>query len=136
MLNAFLFKWFHLRFPHIRPRAGQKAPTCELNLQPGELVRVKSKREIEKTLNDRYRNRGLYFDVEMLQFCEREYRVLRRAERILDEKTGEMINLKNPCIILDGVTCTGNYLRARMFSPRNEYPYWREIWLERVTNKC
>jgi hypothetical protein len=49
MLNAFLFKWFHLRFPHIRPRAGQKAPTCELNLQPGELVRVKQKRNREDT---------------------------------------------------------------------------------------
>jgi hypothetical protein len=132
-LNALFWKCFKVRYPRIHPHAAKKTPTCELDLQPGELIRVKSKGEIEKTLNKRNRNRGMSFDVEMLQFCEREYRVLSRVETILDEKTGEIIHLANPSIILDGVTCTGNYLRARMFSPRNEYPFWREIWLERVS---
>jgi len=42
------------------------------------------------------------------------------------------MNLKTPGIILEGVTCSGNYVHNRMFSPRHEYPFWREIWLERV----
>ena len=43
-----------------------------------------------------------------------------------------MMKHQNPCIILDGVTCSGNYLAGRVFSPKHEYIYWREIWLERV----
>jgi hypothetical protein len=134
MLNAFLLRWFDFRLPRVRGLAGEKTPMQNLNLQPGERVRVRPLREIEKTLNSKLRNRGMWFDVEMVQFCGKgPYRVLSRVERIIHEKTGEMMNLPNPCIILDGVTCSGNYLYQRMFSPRNEYPYWREIWLERMS---
>ena len=38
-------------------------------------------------------------------------------------------SFKNPCIVLDDVTCTAAYHRQ---CPRGIYPYWREIWLERV----
>jgi hypothetical protein len=60
--------------------------------------------------------------------------VLSRVTRLLNEKTGEMMVMQNPCIVLDGVTCSGNYLHRRMFSPRNELMYFREIWLERMNN--
>jgi hypothetical protein len=51
------------------------------------------------------------------------------VNRIINEATGEMMVLKNPCIILEGVICTSDYHRL---CPRGIYPYWREIWLERV----
>ena len=38
--------------------------------------------------------------------------------------------LTNPCIILEGVMSTGEY---QGFNPENEYIFWREIWLERVS---
>ena len=69
------------------------------------------------------------FDGEMLRYCGQEARVLRRVERIIDEKSGRMLRFKNPCIVLEAVTCTGAYHRQ---CPRGIYPYWREIWLERV----
>lgn len=134
MVNAFLLRWFGRRYPHLYGLAGEKTPSHELNLQAGEWVRVRSKQEIMRTLNRRLRNRGLWFDVEMVPYCGNgNYRVLRRVEKIINEKTGEMIKLPNPCIILDGVTCSGNYSFQRMFSRRHEYPLWHEIWLERVT---
>jgi hypothetical protein len=135
MLTAFVMRWFGIRFvvPGIRGLASEKTPTLELNLRPGEWVRVRSKKEIQQTLNSRRHNRGMWFDAEMVVYCGKgPFRVLRRVERIVNEKTGQLMNLKNPCIILDGVTCSGNYLHNRMFSPRHEYPFWREIWLERV----
>ena len=137
MVTAFIMRWFGIAFvfPGIRglAGAGQGTPTLELNLRPGELVRVRSKDEIRKTLNSRRQNRGMWFDAEMVVYCGKgPFRVLRRVERIVNEKTGQMMNLKNPCIILEGVTCSGHYLHNRMFSPRHEYPFWREIWLERV----
>ena len=107
----------------------QKGPREVLDLQPGERVRVKTKREIERTLDTSNRNRNLSFDVEMLPYVGQEHTVLRRVSDIIDERTGEMIHIPGDCIILDGVTCRSEY---RLFCPRSDYPYWREIWLSRV----
>ena len=137
MVNAFLLRWFGWRYPRLRGLAGRQTPTANLNLRPGELVRVLPKDEIMRTLNDRLRNRGLWFDVEMVPYCDNgTYRVMRRVDRIIDERTGEMINLPTPCVILDGVTCAGNYSFQRMFSRRHEYAYFREIWLKRVNDEA
>jgi hypothetical protein len=111
---------------------GSLTPAETLSLQPGELVRVKPHREILKTLNAASRNRGLLWDAEMAPYCGGTYQVLKRVSRILDEKTGVMQEMKNPCIILDKVVCQSRYSGCRMFCPRSIYPYWREIWLERV----
>ena len=55
---------------------------------------------------------------------------------MIDEKTGKMIEMKSPCIILDGVVCQARYSPCRMLCPKSMYPYWREIWLERVAPKA
>lgn len=109
-----------------------KTPSEELGLQPGDWVRVKSYPEIVATLDANNKNRGLFFDVEATRFCGRTYRVHSRVTRILDEKTGEMLNFRNPCIVLEQVYCGGELSKHRVFCPRAIYPYWREIWLERV----
>lgn len=111
---------------------GQPTPTTALDLQPGELVRVKPHEEILKTLNVGRRNKGLGWDAEMVPYCGGTYTVLKRISRIINEKTGKMQEMKNPCIILDSVVCRARYAKCRMFCPRSIYPYWHEIWLERV----
>jgi hypothetical protein len=111
---------------------GQPTPAQTLNLQPGELVRIKSHDEILKTLNTSSRNRGLYWDAEEVPYCGGTYRVLRAVERIVNEKTGKMLEMKTPCVILDSVVCQSRFSDCRMFCPRSIYSYWREIWLERV----
>jgi hypothetical protein len=116
------------RYPFIEGNL-RKTPVETLDLEPGELVRVKSKEEIVTTLDTNNANRGMSFDGEMVRYCGREARVLRRVKQIIDEKSGRMTRSKNPCIVLEDVTCTGTYHRQ---CPRGIYPYWREIWLERV----
>jgi hypothetical protein len=118
-------------YPRLFSRATGRTPTRRLGLQPGERVRVRPREEIEPTLKDG-RNRGLWFDVECVQFCGGTYRVGPRVERIIDEQTGEMLELGSDCLILEGVYCKGYYTPQRRFCPRRIYPYWREIWLERV----
>jgi hypothetical protein len=136
MLNSFLLRWFNRRFPHVCGLAGDKTPTGKLDLKPGEFVEVKSKDEIMRTLNKDLRNRGLGFDVEMVPYCrDGEYKVLRRIEKIINEKTGLMMTLPNACIVLDGVVCSGHYSKNRMFCPRAVFPYWREVWLERTSER-
>ena len=119
-------------YPDVLGLAGENTPTVTLGLQPGDLVKIRSKNEIMHTINAKQKNRGLFFDIEMVPYCGNVYRVLARVERIIDEKTGRMINIPGSCLILDGVTCSGHYSKCRMFCPRSIYPYWREIWLERV----
>ncbi len=111
---------------------GQATPVETLNVQPGELVRIKSHDEILSTLNTRSRNRGLYFDAEEVPYCGGTYRVLRRVTKIVNERTGKMQHMKTPCVILDSVICQSRYSECRLFCPRSIYAYWREIWLERV----
>lgn len=114
--------------PFIRGKL-TKTPKSQLDLRPGEIVRIKSSTEIAQTLDQQNRNRGLTFDSEMLRYCGGEYRVLRRVERIINEETGEMMDLPGDCIVLDGVTCTAEYHRL---CRRRIYPYWRELWLTRA----
>lgn len=120
------------RFPHLAHANLQRTPHAELNLQPGELVRIKSKPEIEQTLNAEFKNRGLWFDKEMTRFCGGTYRVRARVNRQIDERTGKMMSFSNPCIILEDVTATGEY---HEFAPLDERIYWREIWLERLAKE-
>jgi len=116
------------RYPFIEGTAA-KTPVEVLNLQPGELVEVRSKEEIVATLDKSQKNRGLWFDSEMLPYCGGIYRVLRRVHRIIDEKTRKMVVMKYPCIVLEGVICKSDYHRL---CPRAIYPYWRENWLKRA----
>ena len=118
------------RYPFIEGKAtsGDTA-TGSLGLQPGEIVEIKSREEIFATLDENDTTQGLRFDSEMLKYCGRRARVLRRIENIIDEKTGRMLTIRRDCVILDGVLCTGDYHRS---CPRAIYPYWREAWLKRV----
>lgn len=113
-----------------RPRhaPGSSVPE-KLGLDPGELVRVRTPAEIASTLSLAGRNRGLWFDSDMLKHTERVYRVLCRVERIIDDASGRMITMKHPCIVLDGVYGSGEWMR---FCAQHDYVFWREAWLQRM----
>lgn len=120
--------------PHITGHipADEPTPVVALDLQPGELVCVKSLGEIATTLNTHNRNRGLAYNPEISPFCGGTYRVKQRVTRIIDEKTGRMINLKGPCIILEGGYCMARYHPEALLCPRSIPQYFREAWLTRV----
>ena len=133
-IGSLIRGWFHLP-GYLRPTSsgGVVAETRPpLNLKPGDLVKVRSKEEIARTIDDGGKTRGLWFDWEMLPYCGGHYRVRDRVHRIVDERSGRMINIATDCLILDGVVCGGECSTGRWFCPRAIYPYWREEWLERV----
>jgi hypothetical protein len=104
----------------------------KLDLRPGDTVEVRSAKEIAPTVDETGKTRGLAFDWEMKPFCGGRYRVQDRVERIIDEHTGQMIEIPSDCLILGGVVCSGEHSDGRWFCPREIYPYWREAWLRRV----
>ena len=119
--------------PHIIGRCTVKTPSGGIpGLKAGDWVVIKSKEEIEATLNPQQRNRGLYFDIELLPFCGRKMRLLQKVDKIIDEKNGVMMALPNDCWIVEGAFCAGYQSRRRLFCTREIYPFWREIWFTRA----
>jgi hypothetical protein len=118
-----------------------RGPAGSLGLNPGDTVRIKTREEIEATLDQRRGNRGLVICPEMLRLCGSTAEVERRVEQIILEETGKMKEIRNT-VALKNVRSPGKSavlpelgcLCANEIGdcPRLEQMYWREIWLERT----
>jgi hypothetical protein len=118
-----------IAFPPCEPTSTAASLRVDLNLQPGEPVRVREPERILETLDRIGKNRGLWFDRDMLKHTKQQRTVLARVDRIIDDATGQMREMKTPCVILDGVDATGELLG---FCPQHDFTFWREAWLERT----
>ena len=96
-------------------------------LAVGNVVTVRSPTEIGATLGRRGKHRGLWFDKEMIKYCHQRYPVAARVDRLIDVESGEMREMKTPCLILDGVDTSGEYMR---FGAQHDPLFWRECWLK------
>lgn len=114
----------------------KRTPPQSLNLQPGELVRVKSQAQIVETLDQRRSNRGMGICYEMMQCCGREAEVRYRVDRLINETTGAMRDISDTVALkIRGCGSLGEECLCYNEPgdcPRGELMYWREIWLERV----
>ncbi|HET6546393.1 MAG TPA: hypothetical protein VFG55_06580 [Rhodanobacteraceae bacterium] len=132
-----LQKWLRAAGADERLRGSRKRTRNEaLNLQPGERVRVKSRPRITETLNDDGRNRGLSICHEMTRCCGREAEVKDRVDRLINERTGLMVEISNTVTLknIGGDKTLGDECLCKEElgdCPRGELMYWREIWLER-----
>ena len=100
----------------------------DLNLQPGDLVRVKSLERIRETLDADGKHQHLLFAPSMAEFCGSVMRVQKRVERIVLEGSPRQRAIKDT-VLLDGVTCDGVCHRL---CPRQSLLFWRECWLEKA----
>ncbi len=119
----------------VHPRSEDVDTTPTLGLEAGDRVRVKSKVEIERTLIPTTRREASSFDREMLPYCGQTHTVKGPVTRFIDERSGEMVELKSDAVILEGVVCRGRHSVGRWFCPRAIYPWWRDCWLERVEDE-
>lgn len=118
-------------FPPL-PSMGEHATQDPTALTVGERVAVLPLEQIARTLNTQGKNKGLWFDVEMVKHCGREYRVTARVQKIIDDATGQMRLMKTPCIMLDTVDSTGEGLH---FNAQHDPIFWRESWLRRTESQ-
>lgn len=100
----------------------------DLNLQPGDLVRVKPLERIRETLDAEGKHQKLLFAPSMTEFCGSVMRVQKRVERIVLEGSPRQRAIKDT-VLLDGATCDGVCHRL---CPRQSLLFWRECWLEKV----
>ncbi|MGH8501141.1 MAG: hypothetical protein ACREVE_01470 [Gammaproteobacteria bacterium] len=111
---------------------GMPTPTEVLELKPGDWVEVRSQEEILKTITRNGFNRGMRYDMEMSKYAGGRYRVQMRVDRLINEQTGKMMTMKNPCVQLEDVYCRAECTALRLGCPRASNTYWREIWLKRI----
>lgn len=115
-------------FPAMPPRGPSADTTPPEPLSPGDVVVVRPAAEIARTLNANNKHRGLWFDIDQTKHCGRRHTVLLRVERIIDDAHGQMLTMKTPCILLDGVDYSGETLN---FTAQHDLFFWREHWLQK-----
>ena len=127
-LCHWLSAWFQWRVFRFTSNT-QTTPIVEKQaILAGDLVKIRPKEEIMGSLTKYGKHLGLAFRAEMLTFCGKRYRVLKRVEHMIDEETGKMKILKNNCLVLDSVVCRGNCTLC----PRANFHFWRDEWLEKI----
>jgi len=102
-----------------------------LNLKPGDIVRIKSREEIQSTLNRWNSLKGCAFMEEMWQYCGTIHCVFKRVNKFLDERTYLVRKCKG-IVLLESVICNG----TKDFGPcdRSCFLFWREEWLEKINH--
>jgi len=99
------------------------------DLKPGDWVRVRSRPEIEATLDGWNKLKGCAFMQEMWPYCGTEQRVFKQVNQFMDERD-YLIKKARGIYLLDGVFCDG----AHDFGPcdRSCFFFWRREWLQKI----
>lgn len=119
-------------YPAMMVTTGGSTRSVGPSLAPGDPVRVLAMKDIAKTLDQHGRNRGLWFDAEMVKQCGRRHTISHNVERIIDSTSGQMLKMKNSCLLLTGVDVSGEFHR---FLAQHERPFWRAVWLSPETEE-
>ena len=96
----------------------------------GDIVKVRSREQIEQTLDEKNQFEGVEFMETMWPYCGETHRVFKRVERILDPYEDRLRKCKN-MVILEGLFCHGDPAHA-LECDRTCLYYWKESWLERI----
>lgn len=126
--NSFI-DWFYQRIGKDNSLPVQVSQQKANGLEPGDVVRVRSRAEIETTLNHWGQLKGCKFMPEMVQYCNTTQRVLKPMERFVDERELQVKKCKG-IILLEGVNCQGTLDFGRC--DRACFLFWREEWLEKI----
>jgi hypothetical protein len=98
-----------------------------LNLHAGEIVEVRTEKEILETLNQDGTLEGMPFMPEMHIYCGKKFRVYKRTNTVCVE--GAYLRRMKNAVILEDVLCDGS---AHDGCKRLCFIFWKEAWLTRV----
>lgn len=110
-------------------QSGTLRNQLELRLQAEDWVRVRSREDIEATL-DRWKElKGCAFLENMWQYCGTTQQVLLPMERFLDERDYKVKKVKGVVLLKDNI-CRGTPVFGRC--DRCCHLFWRGEWLEKI----
>jgi len=99
-------------------------------LVDGDRVRVRSREEIQATLDPFKELKGCAFLPNMKEYCGTEQRVLKVMRTFLDERDYKVKKVRG-LVLLEDVICHGT--PAFGSCDRCCFLFWREEWLEKIT---
>lgn len=107
--------------------------TRKLPLRPGDLVEVRAPAEIARTLDSSGALEQLPFMREMVEYCGKRFRVLRRVVKVCASgmKSGSTLRGfdTDDVVLLEGIRCSGEYHDG---CQKSCTIFWREAWLRKV----
>lgn len=124
-----LYAWNNNRQPRSTPVTVTPSAIQPAHLQTSDRVRVRSREEIESTLDPFKELKGCAFLEYMWQYCGTIQRVLQPVERFLDERDYRVKKARG-VVLLEGVLCHGTPVFGRC--DRCCHLFWREEWLEKI----
>lgn len=92
-------------------------------------MRVRTREEIQATLDSSSEMKGCAFLGEMWQYCGSNQRVFKRVERFVDERDYQVKKIRG-VVLLEGVLCGGTEYYGKC--DRSCFYFWREEWLEKI----
>lgn len=98
-------------------------------LSPGDVVRVRSRMEIQESLSFWNDLNGCSFMEEMTAYCDTVQRVYKKVETFLDERDYLVKRCKG-IYLLENVICNGTQDFGRC--DRSCFYFWKREWLEKL----
>lgn len=134
--NLHVKKWLkQAYYMSIRWRGGSPQQTAAKNLAPvipfqtGDLVRVRSREEIQATLDPFKELKGCAFLPDMYQYCGTRQHVLKSMQNFMDERDYKLKKVRG-VILLENIICNGTPSFGAC--DRCCFLFWREEWLEKI----
>jgi len=134
--NYYVKRWLKQAYYRFA-QAGEESPAqvTAKNFSPsvpfenGEAVWVRSRQEIDATLDPFKELKGCAFLPDMYQYCDTQQRVLKSMRYLIDERDYKRKKVRG-VILLDAVICNGT--PAFGACDRCCFLFWREEWLKKI----
>ena len=111
--NYYVKRWLKLSYyGFVRLQGGSSMQKAPMEVAPavpfktGELVKVRSRDEINSTLDPFKELKGCAFLPDMYQYCGTQQRVFKSMQRFMDERDYKMKKARG-IILLENVICSG-----------------------------
>ncbi len=136
--NRYAKKWLkQAYYASLRMRGTSPRPLAAQDFAPalpfseGDLVRVRSREEIQSTLDPFKELKGCAFLPEMYEYCGTRQRVFKSMRTFMDERDYKLKKVRG-VILLENVFCHGTPTFGAC--DRCCLLFWREEWLEKVSS--
>jgi len=129
--NAIFIKNKFMRIMQLKKKIVNLADFEQTKILPGDWVKIRSKKDIRKTLDDQKRYKGCRFMREMYKHCGKTYKVLKVVDYFFDEARKKMCKCQDT-VILDGAICNGKQRLYKVNCDRNCFFFWQTAWLEKI----
>lgn len=134
--NSYIKRWLkntYSTYNHLKGISNSQITAEALrnndSLNKGDFVIVRSREEIESTLDPFKELKGCAFLPDMYNYCGTRQRVFRSMQHFIDERDYKLKKTRG-IILLENVYCTGTVV----FGPcdRSCFLFWREEWLKKI----